>query len=213
MKPSMAVCHQNLFALVDSGNDKGHLQAPYCVLGTVFGVAAAPDIPLPDVWLPWLLKAQARLPAMPQLTLINDIAMACLQWQLQHMRDDSIIMPAGVEYSALSGSPMSLWMQGLLLAHTRLDAVWQTAWQAMLNARHADVAGLQKDLKHCLTVFSTFADIPFALTQSHGDKRKQLENSLPKIFVSLPRVLATYVTISGRLVEYLPNQFETFVKD
>ena len=211
MNSSLPVCHQNLFRLVETGNDKGYLQAPYCVLGTVFAVAAAPDIPLPDVWLPWLIKPELGLPAVPQLTLINDVAMACLQWQLQHMRDDNITLPAAVQYSTQVDSPLALWMQGLLLAHTRLDSVWQTAWRAMLSAQHADVGALQKDLKHCLSVFSTFADISFALQQARD--KEQLATSLPRIFVSLPRVLATYVTLSGRLVEYLPNQFETFVKD
>lgn len=204
-------CHQKLSTLVNVGPDSHLLEDPYTILGVIFAVAGAPDIPLPEVWFPWIFKPHARLDEVKDLAAIHAVVMACFQWQLQQMRDEQITWLKELEYSTQNTSPLAQWMQGALLAHTRLDKAWQTAWQAMLNARHADVAGLQKDLKHCLTVFSTFADIPFALQQTKD--KAQLTSTLPLIYRSLPEVLRTYVRTSGKLVEYLPNQFETFVKD
>jgi uncharacterized protein len=202
-------CHHNLYKLASTGRDSAQLQAPYNIIGTLFAVAAAPDIPLPDVWLPWIFKHSAQLQDINDLHSIHAAAMACLQWQLQQMRDEKITLLEGLEYSLQNNSPLAQWMQGVLLAHTQLDKVWHKAWQAMLNSQHGEVDKLQKDLKHCLSVFSTFADIPFALQQAKD--KAQLTTALPLIYRSIPKVLRTYVATSGQLIEYLPNQFETFV--
>ena len=204
-------CHQNLYKLVKTGPDSSHLQTPYNILGTIFAVAAAPDIPLPDVWLPWIFKSSTQPQDIKDLPCIHDVVMACLQWQLQQMRDEKIALLEGLNYSEQNNSPIAQWMQGVLLAHTQLDKVWQKAWQSMLESKHAEVGKLQKDLKHCLSVFSTFADIPFALQQAKD--KAQLTTALPLIYRSIPEVLRTYVATSGQLIEYLPNQFEIFVKD
>jgi uncharacterized protein len=81
----------------------------------------------------------------------------------------------------------------------------------MLTKQSSEVSDLQKDLKHCLNMFSTFADIPFALQQASRKGNTQLETNLATIYQSLPDTLRTYVKTSGKLVDYLPNQFETFV--
>lgn len=202
-------CHQKLYKLASTGPDKTQLQAPYNILGTLFAVAAAPDIPMPDVWLPWIFQPAAQAQDIKDVHSIHDVVMACLQWQLQQMRDEKITLLEGLDYSEQNNSPLAQWMQGLLLAHTQLDKVWHKAWQAMLQSKHAEVDKLQKDLKHCLSVFSTFADIPFALQQAKD--KAQLTTALPLIYRSIPEVLRTYVATSGQLIEYLPNQFETFV--
>lgn len=201
--------HQDLYKLVTTGPDSAQLQPPYSILGTIFAVAAAPDIPLPDVWLPWIFKHSVKRQDIKDLQSIHAAVMACLQWQLQQMRDEKIELLEGLEYSAQHTSPLAQWMQGVLLAHTQLDKVWHKAWQGMLNSQHGEVDKLQKDLKHCLSVFSTFADIPFALQQAKD--KEQLSTALPRIYLSMPEVLRTYVATSGQLIEYLPNQFETFV--
>lgn len=201
------VCHHKLYQLATTGPDSAQLQAPYSILGTIFAVAAAPDIPLPDVWLPWIFKRSGQ--DIKDLHSIHDAAMLCLQWQLQKMRDEKITLLEELEYSPQNNSPLAQWMQGVLLAHTQLEQVWHKAWQAMLNSQHGEVDKLQKDLKHCLSVFSTFADIPFALEQTKD--KAQLTTALPRIYHSIPEVLRTYVATSGQLIEYLPNQFETFV--
>jgi uncharacterized protein len=59
-------------------------------------------------------------------------------------------------------------------------------------------------------MFTTFADIPLAIKQADDRGNDQLFNILPKIFLSFPETLKIYVGLSGRLVDYLPNQFETF---
>ena len=204
-------CHQELAKLVSVGPDGRLLEKPHTILGVIFAVAAAPDIPLPEVWFPWIFKQSVRLDEVKDLAAIHAVVISCFQWQLQQMRDEQIALLKDLEYSTQNTSALAQWMQGVLLAHTQLDSVWHHAWQAMLDSKHAEVGKLQKDLKHCLSVFSTFADIPFALQQARD--KEQLATSLPLIYRSLPEVLRTYVATSGQLIEYLPNQFETFVKD
>jgi uncharacterized protein len=98
----------------------------------------------------------------------------------------------------------------MLLAHRQLEPVWHNAWNKMLLTKQAEVRQLQKDLSHCLYMFTTFADIPLAIEQAQSRGNDKLPNILPKIFLSFPQTLKTYVSLSGRLVDFLPNQFETF---
>ena len=71
---------------------------------------------------------------------------------------------------------------------------------------------LAKKLKHSLGMFSTFADNALAMEQAKKRGQADFERKLPLIALSLPEALNTYVSISGELASYLPNQFETFVQ-
>lgn len=204
-------CHQQLQALVNSGPDAHLLQAPPVIVGSLFAVAAAPDIPLPNIWLPWMFKSHVDLDAIQDLNGIHDVLMSCLQWQLQIMRNNQVDLLSDLAFSVDKNSVLAQWMQGLIFGHNQLDSTWRVAWQAMLKQPNSDVIKLQKDLSHCLSVLSTFADIPFALQQAEQKGNTQLKAMLPKIYQSLPDILRLYVNVSGQLVAYLPNQFETFV--
>jgi uncharacterized protein len=95
-------------------------------------------------------------------------------------------------------------------AHQSNDALWASAWKHMQSAKPQQAPIFAKDLKHCLLVFSTFAAPQAAVQQADARGERGLEKKLPLIAQSLNATLAQYVSISGRLAAFLPNQFETF---
>lgn len=181
------------------------------IQGCVFAAAAAPEIPMPEVWLPWVIKKSKQLTSTAQADELTDLLMGLLQNQLKNMSDEHIQLPADI---GLRGSAqqkhLALWCQGTLLGHSQLEPVWQGAWDKMQITEQAEMRQLQKDLSHCLYMFTTFADMPLAITQAKQRGNHDLENMLPKIFQSFEKSMKTYVGLSGRLVDFLPNQFETF---
>jgi uncharacterized protein len=207
-------CQQQLFELTQNKKLYSFLLEPQTIFGCIFAVAAAPEIPLPTTWLPWIFNGSVDQRFSKQIDQITELTMLCLQWQLKQMRDGNVELMEGLTLpqAPYKESALAYWMRGLLLAHSNLTGTWQKAWNAMLEKHSHEVEYLQKDLKHCLNMFSTFADIPFALQQAKSKGNHQLEVNLAPIFLSLPDALRTYVKTSGRLVDYLPNQFETFVQ-
>jgi uncharacterized protein len=186
---------------------------PYAFIqGLIFAVAAAPEIPMPQKWLPWAIKTSDQLTSTEQADNLTDILMKLLQQQLKSMSEEKIHLPMGITFNQDNQKPSSVavWCQGMLFGHSQLEPVWQHAWNKMQVCEVSQVQQLQKDLSHCLYMFTTFADIPLAVKQANNRGNDQLLNILPKIFLSFPETLTTYVGLSGRLVDYLPNQFETF---
>jgi uncharacterized protein len=210
--------HQALAALCADTALAGVLHSYDYIGGLIFAVASAPEIPMPEQWLPWAIKQRDSLRDEQQADSLSDALIGVLQQQLQDMSDEHIALPAAYSYSQSGGGHniVSQWFCGLLAGHSQLEGVWLDAWGKMGERGESEIFALQKDLKHCLSLFSTFADIPLALEQAAekgGDsKRTELEDKLPTIFLSLSNSLSTYVSLSGRLVDYLPNQFETFKK-
>jgi uncharacterized protein len=186
---------------------------PYAFIqGVIFAVAGAPEIPMPEKWLPWALKASNQLTSNAQADKLTDNLMKLLQVQLQNMSEEKIHLPMGITFNqdGQEQSSVAMWCQGMLFGHSQLESVWQHAWNKMQVSDETQMQQLQKDLSHCLYMFTTFADIPLAVKQAENRGNDQLLNILPKIFLSFPETLKTYVGLSGRLVDYLPNQFETF---
>ncbi|MCF2948769.1 YecA family protein [Paraglaciecola aquimarina] len=204
--------HDALSELCDSPALSIALQPYPFIQGSVFAVCAAPEIPMPEVWLPWIIKTKKQLANEQQADQLTDLLMKLLKHQLKDMSDEKIHLPKGVNFAGdiSTDSQLSLWCQGMLMGHSQLEAVWQNAWDKMKVTDPKKITQLQKDLSHCLYMFTTFADIPLALKQAEARGNDQLLNILPKIFLSFEQSLKTYVGLSGRLVDFLPNQFETF---
>lgn len=192
----------------------GVLYSEDYVKGLVFAVAAAPEIPMPEQWLPWVFKQHGQLRDIQQADALTDTLMRALQQQLKAMRDNDLALPAHysfpeIEPDGAGQAPVSVWLSGVLAGHQLLHDVWLQAWQNMLD--HSDnVAEKQRDLSHCLRMFSTFADVSAALQEAERANNPQLAEKLPQIFPALPRALEKYVSLSGELAQYLPQQFETF---
>ncbi|MEP1553704.1 MAG: UPF0149 family protein [Paraglaciecola sp.] len=181
------------------------------IQGSVFAAAAAPEIPMPEIWLPWVIKKSNQLSSTQQADELTDLLMALLQNQLKDMSDEIIQLPAGIGVRRSSEQKsLALWCQGMLLGHSQLEAVWQHAWDKMQVTKKEEMQKLQKDLSHCLYMFTTFADMPLAVAQAKQRGNDSLEDMLPKIFQSFGESMKIYVGLSGRLVDFLPNQFETF---
>ncbi|MDU0353879.1 UPF0149 family protein [Paraglaciecola aquimarina] len=207
--------HAKLSELCDSAALSQVLHPYSFILGEVFAVCAAPEIPMPEVWLPWIINSKNQLTSNEQADELTDTLMKLLQFQLKQMSNENLSLPQGVSFEGDTStqSAISLWCQGMLLAHGQLESIWQDAWSKMQITEQQQMRQLQKDLSHCLYMFSTFADMPLAIKQAQKRGNDQLLNILPKIYLSFPQTLKTYVGLSGRLVDFLPNQFETFAKN
>lgn len=214
MRQFSEACHRRLYDYCQGGQSAKQLLDPFVILGGVFAVAGSPDIPLPQVWLPWIFQPEVDLSEVSDIDGISETAMQCMQWQLRQMRNNQVSLLSQLTMPKLDDkqAPLSLWMQGLLLNHARLEPIWQAAWQVMEAQQAAPLPALQKNLRHCLTMFSTFADIPFALQQAERKGNRQLGGSLAKIYLSLPEALRLYVSTAGSLVDYLPDQFESYMQ-
>lgn len=205
----------NLLLIYQNSDIADMLHSRYYVEGALLGAGVAPEIPMPDVWLPWAIKHHGQMQNNQQADVITDALFDYFKYCLQQMKDNTLKMPNYCVFEddnekwALS-SPLSQWMKGVLTAHSSMEPVWQNAWQLMhdKNPQHAPV--LAKKLKHSLGMFSTFADVELAFEQAKKRGQMDFEKKLPLIAQSLPEALSTYVSISGELASYLPNQFETF---
>lgn len=178
--------------------------------GLVYAVCASPEIPMPEQWLRWAFKAELHVVSQPHIDVLADQLMQLLQLQLIEMRSEKVMLPK-TEKPILTldqHSDLAQWLAGLLAGHSQLDSVWRAAWENALAKKPDKMATLQRDLKHCLMMFSTFANVPLALEHARQTGNHQLPEKLPKIFSSLPRALISYVSISGELASFLPDQFE-----
>ena len=212
MQKFESVAHASLYSLCESEKLLDVLHPYAFIQGVVFAVAAAPEIPMPEKWLPWVIKTSNQLISTEQADEITDILMKLLQQQLKSMSEEKIHLPMDITFiqDGQKQSSVAVWCQGMLFGHSQLETTWQDAWSKMQVSEVIQMQQLQKDLSHCLYMFSTFADIPLAVKQAGKRGNNQLLNILPQIFLSFPQTLKTYVGLSGRLVDFLPNQFETF---
>lgn len=207
----------NLLHIYQTPENADMLHSRYYVEGAVFGAGVSPEIPMPDVWLPWAVKHEGQMRNERQADAITDALFDFFKFCLQQMKEHQQVLP---DYAVFEGdretwgpdSPLSQWLQGLLMAHSSMEAVWQNAWQLMQDKNPEQAPVLAKKLKHSLGMFSTFADVPLAIEQASHRGQLDFAAKLPLIAQSLPDALNTYVSISGELANYLPNQFETFVQ-
>lgn len=185
------------------------LHAEDVVQGMIFGVCAAPEIPMPEQWMPWTFAQHQQLTDEAQINKITEVLMQQMAETLQDMSEGNIAFITQWEYDENSqtvNTPCQLFLAGLLLAHEQCETIWQAAWQKL----PAEEQTVQADnLTHCLNMFSTFVDVTVALERA-GDNASTLATALPQIFAQLPEALMQYNELSGLLASYLPNQFEQF---
>lgn len=185
-------------------------QSPFYIRGLLFAVCASPDIPMPEQWFPWVVKQAGDIQSH-QVDKVSSILMQLLKEQLQVMRDDKVQLPTDCHFGAQT-EHLKTWMTGLTTGHGLLETVWQEAWQIMVekNPETSDV--FAKDLSRCLRMFTTFADTNLAVEQAKQRGTENFEEQLPILAKSVSNCLRDYVRLSGDLVSFLPNQFDTFQK-
>lgn len=206
----------NLDKLYNSPEDISFLHSRYYVEGCLLGACACPEIPLPDVWLPWVIKEHNQIQNAAQADRITDILFAYFKHCLAQMNTNSLTIPEYAVYTANAdeGDPLRQWCEGILIAHSAREPFWHGAWRKMQQSEPDNAPQMSKDLKHCLLMFSTFADPQRAIADAKiKDSRSDLADKLPTIVKSLNEALNKYVSLSGKLASYLPNQFETFKQD
>nr|WP_136251451.1 UPF0149 family protein [Ningiella ruwaisensis] len=189
------------------------LHTQYFVEGAITGACAVPEIPLPDTWLPWVIKTHNKIRDNEQAQQLFDVLFSHFKHVLAEMKSAKMTLPNYAKFKDANESfELEQYCKGLMLAHQSSESVWRHAWQRMQKNEPEAAPKLAKDLKHCLIVFSTFADINAAISQAkeRGDDIEKLKTSLPAIAETLDATLTQYVTISGKLAQHLPNQFETF---
>ncbi len=203
----------DLSMLYNGSLQANFLHSQYYVEGCLLGACACPEIPLPDVWLPWVIKQHNQIQNAQQADKITDLLFLYFKHCLAQMQNDSLHIPLYASYTQNQHYALSQWCEGLLIAHSARESYWQGAWNKMQKQVPEKAPELAKNLKHCLMMFTTFADPTKAIEQAAQKGDMELANNLPLIAKSLPQTLSTYIAISGALAAYLPNQFETFTED
>ena len=180
--------------------------------GLMFAIAAAPEIPMPATWLPWIVKTSGNIEAKDADELTS-LLLALLKHRLSEMQDETFLLPKDCQFHATqSNLPLKQWLTGLMVGHQQLEPVWLEAWQCVQQQEPQVLTKLKRDLSHCLLMFSTFAEPELAIEQAKQKGNNELVEKLPVIFQSFPKALKQYVDISGSLVSYIPNQFEMYDK-
>lgn len=212
--------------IVSHPNFKNVLPNAYQVDGMIFAVAAAPEIPMPEQWMPWLIQSSDSKLVDKDVDKLADTLMNGLRAHLDLMRQSksplSSELTEAIEVKGVMRPSKELesWLNGLLQVHKQLEPVWQNAWNH-LDKRSTEDTSDDKDklaepaearLSRCLKLFSTLANIELALSYRNETQVAQLESNIHMLVKQLPSVLADYTKLSGELAQALPNQFETFNK-
>ena len=162
MQKFESAAHASLHSLCESEKLLDVLHPYAFIQGVVFAVAAAPEIPMPEKWLPWVIKTSNQLISTEQADEITDILMKLLQQQLKSMSEEKIHLPMDITFiqDGQKQSSVAVWCQGMLFGHSQLETTWQDAWSKMQVSEVIQMQQLQKDLSHCLYMFSTFWSSP-----------------------------------------------------
>ena len=215
--------------IVSHPNFKNVLPNAYHVDGMIFAVAAAPEIPMPEQWMPWLIQSSDSKLVDKDVDELADTLMNGLRSHLDFMRKSksplSSQLTEAIEVKGVMRPSKELesWLNGLLQVHKQLEPVWQNAWNHLEKRSAKNKSDgenkLDEDkvtepaearLSRCLKLFSTLANIELALSYRNDTQVAQLESNIRMLVKQLPSVLADYTRLSGELAQALPNQFETF---
>ena len=215
--------------IVSHPNFKNVLPNAYYVDGMIFAVAAAPEIPMPEQWMPWLIQSSDSKLVDKDVDELADTLMNGLRAHLDFMRKSKSPLPSqlteAIEVKGVMRPSKELesWLNGLLQVHKQLEPVWQNAWNHLEKRSAKNKSDgenkLDEDkvtepaearLSRCLKLFSTLANIELALSYRNETQVAQLESNIRMLVKQLPSVLADYTRLSGELAQALPNQFETF---
>lgn len=191
--------------------------------GMIFAVAACPEIPMPEQWMPWLVQNSASHLVDKDVDKLADALMNGLREHLDFMRkggcvlSDELLVPAKSESGFQPCSDLVLWLNGLLQVHRHVEPVWQNAWEHLskkLNSANevSDSESPEIRLTRCLRLFSTLANVDLAMRSRSATQAQMLQKNIVNLIKQLPAILVEYTTLAGELAAALPNQFETFAK-
>ncbi len=186
--------------------------------GFIFAIAAAPEIPMPETWMPALINGSNNNLDPARVDQLADALMFTLRDSLKGMRDKEALLPEYVVWAddKQRRAGAEQWLTGLLAGHQLVEECWQQAWQRAQHAAKGNSEGLTetpaKRLTRCLKLFSSLADAEFALSVRSGEHATTFRQHIPVLYQQLPVMLKEYVVLADELAASLPNQFETFQK-
>ena len=190
----------------------------YC-RGFIFAVASCPEIPMPESWMPWLIKQDERPADNTSFDQLAEGLMDGLRQVLQAMREGDNLVPESCVWDtdAIKRTALSDWLTGLLSAHSQVETIWQQAWSLAQQHPEQDRGILNEEdparrLARCLKLFSTLANVELALLKRTSEQAELLNANLSKLADQLPAMAKEYVRIAGELSAVLPNQFESFTQ-
>ncbi|MCU7555431.1 UPF0149 family protein [Alteromonas sp. ASW11-19] len=185
--------------------------------GLIFAVAASPDIPMPEIWMPWVISQSGDTLVSDDVDRLADALMHSLRTHLDAMRQQAALVPDACQWQqgAVIPTELECWLGGLLQGHQLLEPTWRAAWErkAKTESLAADAEDPAARLSRCLKLFSTLANSELALAQRSPANAEALRQHLPTLWRQLPAMLQEYVDLAGELAQALPNQFETFQQD
>lgn len=184
------------------------------VEGLIIAVAACPEIPLPEQWMPWTIRIEENAAVSSTLDL-QPLTSSLMQYftdVLAAMRARKMLVPTRLNsglsaHQAQVPESVMLWCQGVMTGHQQLESVWQCAWTSEAAAR---IDSAEKRLERCLRLFSTLASPDMALQRRDEASRARLQAALPQLVSQLGIILQDYILLADELAQCLPHQFETF---
>lgn len=99
----------------------------YYVDGMIFAVASAPEIPMPEQWMPWLIQSSDSHLVDKDVDKLADTLMNGLRAHLDFMRQEKSPMPSElnvaieVQGTTRPSKELESWLNGLLHVHKQLE--------------------------------------------------------------------------------------------
>lgn len=183
--------------------------------GTLFAIAAAPEIPMPEMWMPWLVSSSPQGTGIISEQQTDQLAtglMDGLRNHLANMRDGHILLQTDYAWSENPAERQAYeaFLTGLLHGHQRLEATWSKVWRLAEEKEQSLEESMATRLSRCLKYFSTMANTQLTLSTMSNEKRPEFERNLPVLAQQRNKMLKEYVDLADQLASFLPNQFETF---
>ena len=168
---------------------------------------------MPDEWLTWTIKTHGKVKDSAQADHLFALLFDYFKEVLATMKQNQSLLPTYITDAGLrTNSKMHDFFKGLLFAHQACEKTWQQAWNEMQKNAPDKMTEQAKQLKHCLLMFTTFANPTKAIENQSPEKRDDFALKLTQVAKSLPEAFALYLRLSGNLVAYLPAQFESYAE-
>lgn len=184
--------------------------------GFIIAVSAAPEIPMPEQWMPWFAQTFTGSLESHFIDELADALMNQLRDELAAMRDQKDLLPVHLHWQQQSYPSKALcdYLMGMLAGHRHLEQCWLDAWNRAIEQKLPSQGNEapQKRLKRCLSVFTTLANPELALSQRDEVAARQLSENFGALWQQLPAMLQEYVNLAGEIAQALPNQFEVFTQ-
>lgn len=179
------------------------------ISGMIFAIAACPELPMPNHWLPLVFKSPPERAKEFEINQLFDDLMSLFKVQLLDIQCSKIGLPAkcGSNDNESSDTSIAQWCKGFVFAHSNNQSCWQRAWD--IKSSDSELSKVySKDLSRILKLTSTLADFTFALEQRQEPQRKALLDNKISLHKSLIPCLKEYLVIAEELSKVLPENIE-----